>query len=134
MRKALTTKVKSKSTVLKYGLNSIVATMADFLMFFIMSNGLGSEVVIATFVGNAAGAGVSYTVLHEWVFKNKSEQKRRVRVAKFTLGVAICMLSNMILVSLLHYLFGWAAWPARVGAAVGAWSLGYWFNKKVVFK
>jgi putative flippase GtrA len=134
MRKALTAKVKSKSTVLKYVVNSMAATTADFLTFFLMSDGLGVEVVVATLTGNTAGAAASYSVLHEWVFKNKSEQKKRVRVAKFAFGVALCMLSNMVLVSLLHYLFGWAAWPARIGAAIGAWSLGYWFNKKVVFK
>ncbi len=133
MRKALTAKVKSKSTVAKYALNSLMATTADFSAF-LLSNNMGNEVLISTIMGNTVGAGVSYAVLHEWVFKNKSEQKRRVRVAKFAFGVAICMLSNMVLVSLLHYWLGWSAWPARIGAAVGAWSLGYWFNKKVVFK
>ena len=52
---------------------------------------------------------------------------------KFESSLAV-LLSNMLLVSLLHYLLGWAPWPARIAAAVGAWSLGYWFNKKIVFK
>jgi|JI7StandDraft_1071085.scaffolds.fasta_scaffold06240_3 putative flippase GtrA len=134
MRKALTIKVKSKTTTLKYVINSLVATTADFLTFFLGVNGLHLETVFATLLGNTAGAGVSYSVQHHWVFKHKSEQKMRVRIAKFAVGVAISMLSNMVLVSLLHYLFGWAPWPARVGAAIGAWSLGYWFNKKIVFK
>ena len=131
---SLKIKVKSKKTAIKYAFNSVVATTADFMVFLIALNGLQIETVIATLMGNTAGATVSYSILHQWVFKHKSEQKIRVRIAKFAVGVAISMLSNMLLVSLLHYLLGWAPWPARIAAAVGAWSLGYWFNKKIVFK
>lgn len=127
-------KVKSKVTVLKYAFNSLVATTADFFTFHLLVDGLTVETVSATFWGNVAGAVVSFSLLQHWVFKNTSEKKTRRRISKFTLGVAITMLSNMMLVTLLHYIFGWSAWPARIGAALGAWALGYWFNRKIVFK
>lgn len=134
MYKIVAAKAKSKVTLFKYALNSLTATSADFSAFFLFFNGIGLEAVFSTFLGNLVGATVSYSMQARWVFKAKTEQKKRVRIAKFAVGVVIGILSNLFLVSLLHYLLGWATWPARIAAAVGAWSLGYWFNKKIVFK
>lgn len=126
--------VKKRAETIKYAVNSVAATNADFLTFHALHKGLGGEAVMSTLGGNAVGAGVSFLILQQWVFRDAAPTRMRRKVSRFALGVAVSMAANMALMAAMHHGIGMSAWPARVGSAVGAWGVGYWFNKKVVFK
>ena len=124
----------SPSVTAKYVVNSLAATTADFLTFYMLVNGVLCEAVTATMLGNIAGALVSFGILQRWVFRDASTERLSWLLSKFAAGVAICIVSNMLLVGLLHHFLGWAPWPSRIVAAVSAWILGYWINHKRVFR
>lgn len=133
MLKPIQLKIKAYAIVLKYALNSLAATAMDFTTYHFLVDRFGVEVVVSTFLGNAMGAVISYSMLRLWVFKEASGQQTSQQIGKFIAGVVMITITNMIFVSMLHYFFAWSAWPARIASAIGAWLLGYWFNRKIVF-
>ena len=125
---------KPNPVATKYVVNSLAATTADFLTFYMLVNGILCEAVTATMLGNIAGAFVSFWILQRWVFVDAAPEKLAWQLSKFAAGVGICIVSNMLLVAVLNHFLGWAPWPSRVTAAIGAWGLGYWINHKLVFR
>lgn len=126
--------LKKRAATLKYAVNSVVATQADFITFHLLHEGMSGDAVFATFGGNTVGAGVSFLLLQRWVYPHAAPDKMRRRLTRFALGVAVSTAANVALMSALHHWSGWAPWPSRIGAAGGAWGIGYWFNQNVVFK
>lgn len=118
----------------KYVVNSLAATTADFLTFYMLVNGILCEAVTATVFGNVAGACISFWILQRWVFTDATSERLTWQLSKFAAGVGICILSNMLLVGIFHHLMGWTPWPSRITAALGAWVLGYWINHRLVFR
>jgi putative flippase GtrA len=123
-----------KAPALKYVVNSLAATSLDFWSFHLLLSTASWSVVGATFGGNTMGAAISFWLQQRWVFKDAQPVRLRKRLIRFVTGVGLCMVSNMVFVAILADIAGWPAWPARITAACAAWILGFWFNRKVVFR
>ena len=134
MRVKIAEKRKKSAKLLQYGVNSVAATAVDFLSFQFFRDIVQTEMVMATFGGNIMGASISFILLQKWVFKGRSEEKKRRKLAKFVAGVLLSMVLNTFMTGWLHYIAGWEVWPARIGAALVAWLLGFWFNRTIVFR
>lgn len=127
-------KIIQSNSVLPYMVNSVVATAADFSVFHIGLTQLGCEAVWATFLGNCVGAVLSFFMLRFWVFADAAPASLKLRMAKFAVGVCLIMLTNAVLVAFFHHICIFPAWPSRIGAAIGAWLVGFLFNRHIVFE
>lgn len=125
---------KAISTTLKYIFNSIVATASDFLGFHLFLTVVGIDTVFATFGGNVIGAVVSFFLLRYFVFVDAAPARLTKQMSRFAIGVGLIMCANVILVTFFHHLCALPPWPSRIGAALGAWIVGYFFNRKLVFQ
>jgi putative flippase GtrA len=120
--------------LLQYALNSVLATAADFTIFFLLTHYTNVEIMLSTILGNAAGAIVSFFLLYHWVFRDHSTKKWHRYMPRFAFGVAVCTVSNSLLTGFLHYSFQLEPVLARIAAAILTWMLGYQLNKQIFVK
>lgn len=117
----------------KYGLTSLTATGVDFSVFHLALTMMAAHAVQATVAGRCTGAVVSFWLQRRWVFQAAHATQWQALVVKYSSGVLLGMSMNVGGVWLLHDLFDWRPWPARIAAATATWLIVFLFNHRVVF-
>jgi putative flippase GtrA len=117
----------------KYGLSSLGATSVDFAVFHLVLTWLLMPAVPATVAGRCAGMVVAFWMQRYWVFRHTHATNWWKMRVKYGSGVILGMGLNVSGVWLLHDVFGWLPWPARIASAIAGWFLLFWFNRYVVF-
>ncbi len=116
----------------KYGSVSIVATIADFVVFhFALKASISA--VIATVIGRSVGAVVAFILHRNWVFQSNGGLRPVVLIVRFIVGVLIGMGLNVGGVWLLTTYIHPNPWLARIVAACSVWFLMFLYNKYFVF-
>jgi putative flippase GtrA len=119
--------------LMRYASVSVMATMVDFVCFFLLGNLPLLTNGSSAFISSGSGAVVSWNLNRSWVFKDSSVERRKKRHRFFT-GVLLGILLNAIIVSLLSDLLAMPRMSARIFAALSVWFVIYLYNKKVVFR
>jgi putative flippase GtrA len=117
----------------KYALVSVFATALDFTIFFGISHFSTVAGSVATFTGACAGGVLSYFLHAKWVF-SASKVEPRAMTVRYVAGVLLSIFLNSIFVGISCDWLDFPRIPSRILAAVLAWIVIFWFNRRVVFK
>lgn len=122
-----------KRVKVKYTVVSLLATAADFTVFSMLSLLLASYyVVVATLLGMASGAMVSWTLNRLWVFPD-SDREHSVKRRLYFSGVLLSVFLNVALMWLLVSCLFLPQMACRLPVATAVWAVLFWFNRRVVF-
>lgn len=120
--------------LVKYSTTSVAATAVDFSVFYLLGLSVGNlPDSAAALLSVICGAWVSWTLHRRWVFTH-SEVGLRAAGSRYFAGVLLCIALNAVAVALLCDVLGFQRMFGRAMAAVSAWVVVYWFNRRVVFK
>ena len=120
--------------LVKYSATSVAATAVDFSVFYLLGfSGENLPDSAAALLSAGCGAWVSWTLHRRWVFAH-SEVGLRAASSRYFAGVLLCIALNALAVLLLCDVLALPRMLGRTVAAVSAWAVVYWFNRRVVFK
>lgn len=118
----------------KYTITSIVATIFDLIMFWIVLHKFGFSPISATVVGRLIAAILALLLHQYWVFKNTNQNNTiPLLIIQYAFGIVISLLLNILGVWLFNSVLGILPTPARIISAIIAWYLLYLFYKYVVY-
>lgn len=117
---------------IKYTIVSLLATAADFTVFSIIVWLASFYTVVATLLGMAGGAMVSWTLHRLWVFAH-SDREPLAKQRLYFFGILLSVFLNVALMWLLVDCLFFPQMTCRVLVATAVWAVLFWFNRRVVF-
>ena len=67
----MTEKPKTLTSFLRYNIVAVIATITDFLVFIMLTEGVGIWYVVSTFISAVTGGVVAFIINRNWVFMEK---------------------------------------------------------------
>jgi putative flippase GtrA len=123
----------SKRLTVQYTAVSLLATATDFVFFILFSILTNVTASLATLFSMLIGTLVSWFLHQYWVFSSSKVQNKQKSI-RYVYGVALSMLLNVGMMSILADA---AAFPRFLSRVISAMIVGitiYWFNRNFVFK
>jgi putative flippase GtrA len=123
----------SKRLTVQYTAVSLLATATDFVFFILFSILTNVTASLATLFSMLIGTLVSWFLHQYWVFSSSKVQNKQ-KTIRYIYGVALSMLLNVGMMSILADA---AAFPRFLSRVISAMMVGitiYWFNRNFVFK
>lgn len=118
---------------IKYTAVSLLATVADFTVFSLLTFIFTGYNALITLVGMLVGVAISWLLHYYWVFAHTTVQVQQQQL-RYAAGIVFTIVLNVGLMAILADWLVLPRMPSRVAVAIGVWVLLFWFNKKVVFK
>jgi putative flippase GtrA len=122
-----------KQTTAKYMLVSLLATVSDFLVFSFLGMFNPQSDAVSTIISMLVGAVVAWSLHYYWVFRHSLVSFNQ-KWKRYVGGIGLSMLFNVLIMALLADLLACPRMASRVCTSMLVWAIGFWFNRRMVFK